>query len=444
MFKKQLNILSILLIGITLIFLGILFIYDPSFAISTSYTFFVITLIVLTILSIIYVIFTRWTNRKITLLIQVLLLIIIGIYGFNHRSEFFQYLPIVLGIYLLIQASVKVISLYLIIIDKLPGAKWLAFKLFFNFVMGCLLTFDPLNHGYIAIYVMGTYFIIYGSSYVYRSLTALIPSRVVDSIDEKFYLSIPTILGALLPPHLMKVILSKSEIEQRSEEFDAIKDNIECELEVLVHVAKSGPAQLGHCDLVYQGVVLSYGCYDPHTRHLFGTYGDGVVLLADRDEYLYNCLERENKVLVCFGIALNKKQKESLDQALITSFEKFVPFESDENLRSKGIELDRACDDYLSRVSRNVEFARYYKISEGRYKTFFVFYSNCVSYVSKLLSAVGLRLFDFSGIISPGAYFDFLNSEFKSSKGHVVSRKVYTKKDAHQFIKTNNNAKVNV
>ena len=46
---------------------------------------------------------------------------------------------------------------------------------------------------------------------------------------------------------------------------------------------------------------------------------------------------------------------------------------------------------------------------------------------------IGLNLFDLSGIISPGAYYDFLNKQFKSHKGFIVSRRLYRKKDANQF-----------
>ena len=35
---------------------------------------------------------------------------------------------------------------------------------------------------------------------------------------------------------------------------------------------------MGHVDICYQGQVISYGSYDPHSERLFGTIGDGVYL----------------------------------------------------------------------------------------------------------------------------------------------------------------------
>jgi len=53
--------------------------------------------------------------------------------------------------------------------------------------------------------------------------------------------------------------------------------------------------------------------------------------------------------------------------------------------------------------------------------------------MANILSVIGLNLFDLSGIISPGAYYDFLNKQFKSHKGFVISRRLYRKKDAEAF-----------
>lgn len=436
MLKKSLNITSTLLIGFTLIFVGYLFIHDYLFAISKTYQLYVIVLVLLTIASIIYVILTKWTQKKLHLIVQVTFLCIVGIVGYNNSDMFFQVLPTMIGVWMLIQAVVKAISIQLMLKDQLPNIKRQVFFFIVDTIFGCTLFLDPLGHTRELAYLIGGYLIFYGLTFIYRCFTPFIPAQIVETIDEKFQLAIPPMWGAVIPPHLMKVILSKSEQDQRSDDFDAIKYHIHCDLEVLVHVAKSGPAQLGHCDLVYHDHLLSYGCYDPSQRKLFGTYGDGVVILAPKDEYLYNCLEHENKVLVAFGIVLNEKQKEKLQFALLETFKKFEHFSSDEDLKRMGKEPLGPCDDYLSRVTRNVEHAQYYKITEGKYKTFFVFYSNCVSYVSQFLNEIGLHLLDFSGIISPGAYFDFLNNEFKSGKGHVVYRKIYTKKDAPKFKKS--------
>lgn len=419
--------------GILLFYLGIIFITNWAFAMQLTYHFFSIGIILLTISSIGYLCINKWSNRKSALLIQVVGLLVLGIICYGRVERLMALVPVVLGVWLLILGIVKGITSYLMVHDHLPHARRQIFFTIVCLLSAAALIFKPIEYSLEVILVCGAYFIIYGIFFIYRSIIALIPESVVEAIDNRFQLAIPTMMGALLPPHLMKVILSRSESDRQQEDFEVIKKEIQCDLEVIVHVAKSGPAQLGHCDLTYHGMLLSYGCYDPHVRYLLGTYGDGVAIIAPKNEYLYNCLKNENKVLVVFGLVLNKRQKEQLHQSLLESFEKFEPFYSDEELKRQGIEPKGICDDYLSRVTRHVANSHFYKIKEGKFKTFFVFYTNCVSYVSKHLSKIGFSILDFSGIISPGAYYDFLNNEFKSGKGCVVYRKVYTPKDADEF-----------
>lgn len=435
MLKKRLNIGFMFITGVVLLYLGIIFITNWASALKLTYQFFSIGIIILTLSSIGYLCINRWNKRKSALLIQVIGLITLGVVCYGNVERLMVLVPVVLGFWLLILAIVKGITSYLMIHDHLPHSRRQVFMTIIYSLSALALIFKPTEYSLEVVILCGTYFILYGAFFVFRSLTALIPESVIEDIDNRFQLALPTMAGALLPPHLMKVILSRSESDKQREDFEVIKKDLKSDLEVIVHVAKSGPAQLGHCDLSYHGTLLSYGCYDPHVRYLFGTYGDGVAIIAPKDEYLYNCLKNENKVLVAFGLVLNDRQKEQLNQSLLESFAKFEPFNSDEELKQKGIEPKGICDDYLSRVTRNVQNAHFYKISEGKFKTFFVFYTNCVSYVSKHLSKIGFSLMDFSGIISPGAYYDFLNNEFKSGKGCVIYRKIYTPKDAWQFEK---------
>ncbi|MDE6195332.1 MAG: hypothetical protein K2F55_00510, partial [Erysipelotrichaceae bacterium] len=78
---------------------------------------------------------------------------------------------------------------------------------------------------------------------------------------------------------------------------------------------------------------------------------------------------------------------------------------------------------------RKVPHAKYYKFHDKRFKTFFVLSSNCVYFASQVLNKIGLNLVDLSGVVSPGSYFDFLNNQFKSDRGFVISRKIYRKND---------------
>lgn len=430
MLQKSLNTGFMILTGIILIFIGNIFIFDIETAILTTYQFYLLSVIVLTGTSVIYALITKWNKHKFKLFVQIMIFLIVGIVCYDNSKRLFMLIPSVLGVWLIIQGIVKGITCYVMIHDKLPRWKsQLAITLIY-IVFGISAIFYPSRYTNLIVIACGIYFVIYGLSIIQRAVVQLLPENAVEAI----YLSIPTMLGALLPPWLLKKILYKSEKAKIIDEFNVIKKDIKPDLEVMVHVAQSGPAQLGHCDLVYHGSLISYGCYDPHNRKLFGTFGDGVVIIAPKNEYLYNCLKNENKVIISFGLVLDKKRQEELEILLREAIQKLVPFECDQQLLDKGIQPLGICDDYLSRVTRNVKQAHYYKINEGKYHTFFVFYTNCVSYVAQFLNQLGFSFLDFSGIISPGSYYDFLNKQFKSGKGHVISRKIYTKYDAEQFV----------
>ena len=46
-----------------------------------------------------------------------------------------------------------------------------------------------------------------------------------------------------------------------------------------------------------------------------------------------------------------------------------------------------------------------------------------------VLSSIGKQILCVNGIITPGAYYDYLNARFKLKNTNVISRKVYTRKD---------------
>ena len=428
MLKRSINISTLLLVGCIFISFGLLLIFDLNFTINTSYALFTIGLAVLIPIMIVNFIVSKWNRRSFKLLIQALLLVILGIFCYNRAYIFFSLIPVVVGFYLLVESIVKTISTYVMFQDHLNGRYRKLIMTILYYILSIELIFYPFDHILIFSWIISVYFIAYGCSFLVRGIVEMIPNSWIDWLDAKVQISIPPLFAAILPPHLIQVILNNED-----QNYDVVKQNIPCDLEVYVHVAKSGPAQLGHCDLVYRNMVISYGCYDPHVRGLFGTYGDGVVLYAPKNPYFYNCLKRENKVIACFGIALKESEKKALEEAISESFENLTLFDSDMDLKKRGIQPKGACDDYLSRVSTYVENARYYKIKKGKFRTFFVFYTNCVTYMAQFLHAIGFSLWDFSGIISPGAYYDFLNNELKSDKGHVIYRKIYTKKDADLF-----------
>ena len=68
------------------------------------------------------------------------------------------------------------------------------------------------------------------------------------------------------------------------------------DLEIFIHTSESSFfLAMGHVDICYQGQVISYGSYDPHSERLFGTIGDGVLFKANRENILNFVREKARK-----------------------------------------------------------------------------------------------------------------------------------------------------
>lgn len=430
MLKNTFNYFTMFITGLFFCVLGISLIFHKLDTWNWLYSLFIIGILALTVIRIFNIIINfRKVKHLSSQLFELILWILLVLISITYPSLFRTLMPRLIGVWLFLHAVAKGIVLYIKKKDKLSGQ--LKTSLFFcwDIIMASVLLFLPYKLEYIISYGVGAYFCIHGASALLNMIREVLPKNSGTKLDTRIRLGLPTYLAAIIPPKLIKIILDKDEDELIREEFDTYKANIPIDLEVMVHLAPSGPASFGHVDLIYKDMVFSYGCYDPHNRRLCGTLGDGVMLIAPREAYLNNCLENENKVLIGFGIILNTSQKELIEQHLLDICQDIYDFKSDEQLKREGLSYKGECDDYLSRVTRKVPHAKYYKFHDKRFKTFFVLSSNCVYFASQVLNKIGLNLVDLSGVVSPGSYFDFLNNQFKSDRGFVISRKIYRKND---------------
>ena len=431
MLKRRFNIATSLLSGLFFFVLGILFMTNELEIWNWVYITLVCGLLVMIVIRFFNIIvnYHKLTHRIMQFL-DVVVWIVLTSFSLADPDLFYSLFPRIIGAWILLHGIVKVIVFSVKWRDQLPGKAQSFFFMIVDMVMAFILMFKPNQYYVLISYGIGIYFIIYGGKNLIEFAQDVLPDDYGSMLGKKLQMAIPPWMAAIVPVRLLRMILNKSEDDIAKAEFESVKADIPVDLEIMMHLAPGGPAMFGHIDLVYHGTVISYGCYDPHNRRLFGTLGDGVAIVAPRDEYLYNCLANENKTLIVFGIILDANQKQKINERVLEVFEKFVDFQSDEERLRLGLpilgELD---DDYISRVTRHVHNAHFYKIKEGIFKTFFVVYTNCVSFTLQIVRTIGLDLFDISGIVSPGSYYDFLNHEFKRDKSFVISRKVYTKKD---------------
>lgn len=428
--KNYLHIISNFIISLIVGYIGITFIFNIYKISKWVHMTFVIGLIIMFVVFLMKI-FEKESN-KIQIFIRIIGLLILTVLCLYNETLFLSLLPYLAGIWALLHVVVKFIMLYIKVKDKLPGKLFTSINLIYNIILSLVLLIHFDEYQDIVYFALGLFLCIHAFAFFINALQDLFYQE--KTFTQVLELSLPPSIVALIPVSILNFIKKYEKDIREIKEYNDHKKDIETDLSVLLHVAPNGPAMLGHVDMIYNGVAISYGCYDPHNRGLLGTFGDGVVLKVDANDYLYNILKNENKVLVLFGIKLNDESKELLEEKLNSLMDTYVLFKSDYQLKQENNSYESECDDYISRISKFSHSAKFYKIKEGKYKTFFVLSSNCVSYAANILKIIGLNLIDFSGIISPGAYYSFLESNFKSGKSIIVSKKLLTKSDASKYI----------
>ena len=80
--------------------------------------------------------------------------------------------------------------------------------------------------------------------------------------------------------------------------------------------------------------------------------------------------------------------------------------------------------DYASRVYIHTH-AEMYKFTKGKFKTYFIAGTNCVNLADDLIRSKDLNLIDLNGLVTPGAYLAFLNTEYLKKDSIVKTRTLY-------------------
>ncbi len=80
--------------------------------------------------------------------------------------------------------------------------------------------------------------------------------------------------------------------------------------------------------------------------------------------------------------------------------------------------------DYASVLNRRTG-AKFFKFKEGKFKKYFSFNTNCVLFMDKIIGSIGIDIARFTGIITPGTYYDYFNRQYKLKNSMVIFRKVY-------------------
>ncbi len=420
MLKKTINSTTYF-VSAMLFFIGsFLFIFRTGFTVNMLLYLLCLGILLDAILQCIQVLTKK---QKLNMLVRAFLDIGFALFIYWHPTFFQGSLSIILGIYLLVHAMIEAINYTLYKKNHIRGRLLVLIAFLVKFTLSLFLMLHPTAKYPYVMLIIGIYFGLYGISQLNSFISEMIP----DHLKNKVRISLPILIAAFIPRKLITLINEILEKEPDETTIEAKKKNSKkADIEVIIHLANSGSAAFGHIEISFEGKTYSYGNYDMHSRKLFDAIGDGVICIADRDAYIQYALQNKKRYLVVFGMSLTQKEKEivknRIHKLITINVEDYYP---DLQLAEMGKLPKGEYHDMSSEIYKLAN-GQFKKVTNGKWKKFFVLKTNCTGLVENILNGVGLHILEFNGLLTPGSYYDYLNREFLKKKGKVIYRKIYT------------------
>lgn len=342
-------------------------------------------------------------------------------------------ITVILSLYLLLNAAIKLIDLIHSVKNGTEDFSTDFIALLFFLVFAILMMAGAFQSPDWLAAVTGIYCILYGVTELKDFIREILPKRAKNILRRWVRFSLPLAVSTFSPLAVLKTYSKRLDsreidIDELLKEEKAFDDDKRANIHVLIHVSLDGVGMVGHCDIVYKNKVMSYGNYDASSERLFGAVGDGVMFIASPDKYIDYSIEADKQMVIDFGLLLSDKQirrvRKELARIKKTTYRWRCPFEKAVYEGRKAQPSDFS--DYCSKLWHGTG-ARFYKFKSGKWKSYFVMSTNCVLLADSILSKAGTDIINTAGIISPGAYYDYLQKEYTLKNGIVVSRDVYGK-----------------
>lgn len=355
-------------------------------------------------------------NHKKVHLNNALILIPLGIILIFYPSIPISFATVFFALYLTLMGIIKLISYFNYRKDKVKKRIYVLIGALFLIFNGFTLIFKDYFNIDMMIVFIGFYGLLLGLSYIGDGIFTVIPEKKKEGIKRHIRIPLPIGISALIPNSMRQMINNKLAVEHH-EVIERQNDDVD--LEVFVHVSPRGFGKMGHCDLYFEGEVLSYGNYDYSSVRLFESIGDGVLFsVKDKLKYIHFCIKEDKKTIFGYGLKLTEKQKNEV-RLKIKSLK-------DNAIRWYPISYSQPGykEDYASRLYTETK-ADFYKFKSGKFKTYFVLGTNCVLLADQIIGSAGTDIIDLNGIIAPGTYQEYLEKEYQRMNGFVVSKTVY-------------------
>lgn len=426
MLEKHLDTMHLMIQGIIFLVLGCLIMVSRSFLMVNVVKLFGLVFVILAIVTAL-----DWISHlsKRSLLLYALAEAALAVFIFSYPNVPMAMLPWLFSIVLFLHMATHCITM--VIFWKSHLQDWITEAIFtiIYLVLFLMMFLQPLVHLEDLLFVIGGYLFLYGIMDIKDAIFEELKVSTKNKMRRKIRLQLPVLFAAVIPHQMLQYI--NSYFEENEEEDRPIiaeyKEQVEPDLEVLVHVTNSGFGALGHVDICYHGYIISYGNYDATSMRLHDAVGDGVLFVAPKEKYIPFCIADSKKTLFGFGMVLTKEQKRAVNRRLYDFFQTLEPwhplYEQAEKIQDQQT-MDASLKYYANRLFQATR-AKMYKFKSGPFKTYFVMKTNCVALADAIIGKTGIDIVGTNGIITPGTYYDYFNREFMKSNTNVVTRTIY-------------------
>ena len=192
MLKKHLNYASMFVTGLFFCMLGFSFLFGSWTPWNWLYATVVIGITAVGILRIINFIFNfRKLTHRFMQFLDVMVWIVLIVWSLANAKMFYFVFPRLVGVWILLHALVKMISIAIKMKNHLPGWLHSLVFLFGDLVMAVILLWMPYHFTLIVNGAVGCYFIIYGGNLLLDFVREIVPSGRAASMDRKIRLAVP-------------------------------------------------------------------------------------------------------------------------------------------------------------------------------------------------------------------------------------------------------------
>ena len=342
----------------------------------------------------------------------------IGIFFLYNKKYFLALFPIIFGLYMLLNGLTKLIT-YLVFKNREKKSYYVVLlSSLVDFTFCYIMISRPANNIGLLTTILALYLILFAITYFYDFLKECFPNKTIGK--RRFRITMPIIVAMLIPYEVLLKINKIITGGRKKIEIDNKDTSGKVDLEVMIHVRRDKIAMVGHIDLCYKDIVYSYGSYDEASRKILDSVGDGTLFtMKGKEKYIKYCNIDTNRTIFEFGITLTNEQKEKVEQKINEITKNTYRWPISEISKSPKNEYALG----LAKAG-----AKFYKFNKTNYKTYFIFFTNCVKLVDDIIGVTGSDLLKMNGALTPGTYYDYLDREFKRQNSNVISKEIYAYK----------------